>query len=424
MRSPLLLILIALGMISCSAESPDIVITPDKWELQNVLAGSRTKETFWVKNTGIAPLITNFRANCDCIELLAQPDTVMPGDSARLVARYDAPLDKETDKKSIMWDSNVKDKKVGKIEVTASIIPFKVTKETKNITMIPFTVKNPQDQKYIDLIFKAFALKTRDDLGLTFVSFKDLAEKISTDPEYGKGDLPPVVRKWAGALDIRYVVMGEIVQQNNTPVLVIVLIDALYEYPITKMVQNPNMETISLTVKKEVKDIFDNIDQHKKNAMMQHLQTKWMKARQELVGKPAPPLVLNNAISGEKVDISKDKGDVVFIHFFSIDCEHCEEEVEWVSSLTKQMPNLKAYGISVDVGEEDSVRAYLNEKQIPYTVLLPDESQSYQLDEYYGGATPQSVIIDKEGKVREVMVGFNKAITTKFTQLLQKMRGE
>ena len=218
--------------------------------------------------------------------------------------------------------------------------------------------------------------------------------------------------------------MGELTKKGNQTALVLVLIDVLYQYPMTKIIPIPDLDLVNVVVKKEIKATFDNMAAEKKSAMMQALQTQWAVARKELVGNPAPLLVLNNAVSGEKVDISKDKGKDVFIHFFSIDCDHCEDEIDWVTKITAQMPELQVYGISVDVGEVDSVRAYIREKGVAYTILLPDENQSYQLDEYYGGATPQSVIIDKNGNVREVMVGFNKSITAKFETLLQKMKGE
>jgi peroxiredoxin len=92
--------------------------------------------------------------------------------------------------------------------------------------------------------------------------------------------------------------------------------------------------------------------------------------------------------------------------------------------LVSSKPDVRFIGISVDVGQEDSVKAYLSGKKLPYSVLLPTAKESYQLDNYYGGATPQSIIIDKQGNVVEFMVGFNESITKQFEAMLEKMLSE
>jgi peroxiredoxin len=256
---------------------------------------------------------------------------------------------------------------------------------------------------------------------MQFVSANELAQNIQQDPGYKSADLKNVVRKWAGALGIRYVILGEMGVMRENAIVSMFIVDALVDYPIPHIIENPQLEMIDEQVTNHIENIFKNIQVERKNAIMRHMQTKWMKARQEMIGKPAPPLDLPNVLTDERFKLRDQRGDVIFVHFFSIECEHCEEEMEWVSEIVSKMPHVKAYGISVDVGEADSVRAYVESKNLDYPILLPSEDESAQLDEYYGGATPQSVIIDDKGIVREITVGFNKAITDRFTKMLEEM---
>ncbi|MFP4459175.1 MAG: redoxin domain-containing protein [Candidatus Zixiibacteriota bacterium] len=421
----IILSIIAITMIffACSSKHPSMSIKPEKWEMTDIMAGSTTKQVFWVKNSGAAPLLPNFRANCDCIEIIAEPDTVFPGDSSRLIAEYIAP-DDSMDSKKILFDTNDPEHKVGKIPVTASIVPFVVTNEDKNFTVIPFSVQIDNTEKYDSQILKALAIRGAKAIDLKFEDFKPLLEKVMQDPQYGKEEVTSIVRKWAGSMGIRYTILGEMKMQGGKPVLLLIVQDAMFQYPITRAIQNPDLENVDQAVVDEVDDIFANISSERRNALINNMQTKWMEARKELVGKPAPPLKLSNVLTGGTYKIHKMQGNIVFMHFLSIDCEHCETEIEWVSELSKKMPDVKFFGISVDVGEKDSVIAFVKEKDIDYPILLPNEEQSHQLEQYYGGATPQTVLIDKKGNVREIMMGFNRKITNQFSHLLNTMQNE
>ena len=412
---------IAMLFFSCSAKNPQMVITPAEWSMGTILGGSRVKETFWIKNIGTAPLVTTFRSNCDCIEILAKPDTIAPGDSSRMVAKYSAGTEEKDDKKSIFYTSNDKEMDVGKIPVTASIVPFATTPESKTISMIPITVRFTGKVGMENDVYKYFGMTAENRLGFTFVNSGELTRKVIQDPEYSSENIAAVVRKWAGALGIRYTVMGELSVRNTDTNLVIIFVDALFEYPITRVVKNPQMDRLGLEIMEEVDDLLKNIGKERRDATIQHLQNKWYKARQKMIGKASPEIDLADVLTGDRMRLSEQKGHIVFIHFFSIDCEHCEEEIEWVEQIGKKLPEVRAYGIAVDIGEKDSVVAYVKDKAPNYPILLPEKNESYQLEPFYGGATPQSVIIDQDGIVREVMVGFNRAITIKFAQMLEQL---
>jgi hypothetical protein len=88
-----------LSLFSCAAKSPSITLNPSSWEVGNIIQGSKVKKEIWVKNDGDGLLVVNFRSGCDCIEILTAPDSISPGDSALIIARYSAPDTAKQDQK-------------------------------------------------------------------------------------------------------------------------------------------------------------------------------------------------------------------------------------------------------------------------------------------------------------------------------------
>jgi hypothetical protein len=130
-------------------------------------------------------------------------------------------------KKSILFTSNDKTKETGKIVLTANVIPFNVKRDTKNISLIPFTVAVPGYGALTDVVYKSFSAEAEKRYGMPFISSHDLAKGIASDPQYGKEDITPIVRKWAGTLGIRYTVIGELSVRGQDTTLILVFIDAL-----------------------------------------------------------------------------------------------------------------------------------------------------------------------------------------------------
>ncbi len=110
------------------------------------------------------------------------------------------------------------------------------------------------------------------------------------------------------------------------------------------------------------------------------------------------------------------------MHFFSMDCDHCEDEIKWMNELAlEHKQNLVVMGISVDMGMLDSVRAFVQNHKLSYSILLPTDDSHKKLTRIYGGATPQSIIVDGNGNVVEFMIGFNDAIINRFRGILQNL---
>jgi len=63
--------------------------------------------------------------------------------------------------------------------------------------------------------------------------------------------------------------------------------------------------------------------------------------------------------------------------------------------------------MSIDKGDGETVRRFVKSMDIPYPVVMAPEDV---VKRYQVTGIPASFLIDKQGKIREKMVGFSSAI--------------
>jgi peroxiredoxin len=112
---------------------------------------------------------------------------------------------------------------------------------------------------------------------------------------------------------------------------------------------------------------------------------------------PAPDFTLTDE-SGKSVRLSDRKGQVVLVNFWATWCGGCQVEIPWFRDLYNDHKNagLDAIGISMDSDGWTSVKPYLNEKPIPYTIVIGNDSTA---KDFHVTAMPVTVLIDREGKI-------------------------
>ena len=119
--------------------------------------------------------------------------------------------------------------------------------------------------------------------------------------------------------------------------------------------------------------------------------------------KPAPDFTRQDA-SGKSLQLSALKGKVVLLNFWATWCGGCEVEIPWLIDFQKQYEGkgLAVVGVSTDADGWKSVRPYMSEKKMNYTVVLGDDDlqKSYALT-----SMPMTIIIDREGRVAATHVG-------------------
>jgi peroxiredoxin len=126
-------------------------------------------------------------------------------------------------------------------------------------------------------------------------------------------------------------------------------------------------------------------------------------AAMALVGKPAPSFKLKN-MEDKEVSLTELKGKVVLIDFWATWCGPCRVSLPHVQEIyeAKKKDGLIAY--AVDLAEEkDKVQKFIESTKLTIPVLLDTEGKI--AEQYKAEAIPETVLIGKDGKVKQVWIG-------------------
>jgi thiol-disulfide isomerase/thioredoxin len=118
----------------------------------------------------------------------------------------------------------------------------------------------------------------------------------------------------------------------------------------------------------------------------------------------APNFTLED-IAGNAVNLADLKGKVVMLDFWATWCPPCRASIPGLERLhrTYGPKGLVILAISLDQGDWDSVKSFLTEYGITYTVLKGTEEVS---DRYMVRSIPMIVMVDREGSVRKRLIGY------------------
>jgi len=116
-------------------------------------------------------------------------------------------------------------------------------------------------------------------------------------------------------------------------------------------------------------------------------------------------------LEGQEITLSKLKGKVVLLDFWATWCAPCRESIPHLVELYKTYgeKGLEVIGMNLDRGDTDTVRRFVKSMDIPYPIALTPEEVSR---DFGVTALPTTILIDKEGRLRQKILGFNSAVVT------------
>jgi thiol-disulfide isomerase/thioredoxin len=122
----------------------------------------------------------------------------------------------------------------------------------------------------------------------------------------------------------------------------------------------------------------------------------------------APEFTLK-AFDGGVVTLSQLKGKVVLLDFWATWCAPCRESIPHLIQLYKDYreSGFELVGMNVDRGDMEVVRRYIQSMDIPYPVVNTPEEM---VRVYRVTGIPATLLIDKRGKIRERITGFNPTV--------------
>jgi len=132
----------------------------------------------------------------------------------------------------------------------------------------------------------------------------------------------------------------------------------------------------------------------------------------------APDFTLKD-LNGKSVTLSDHKGKVVIIDFWATWCPPCRKGIPELVEMqqTYGSDKLVILGISVDQAEAGVVKDFASSYKINYPVLF----YTPEVVAAYGGieAIPTTFIVDKEGKVRQWVQGYQPKMF--FTRIVDSL---
>jgi thiol-disulfide isomerase/thioredoxin len=136
----------------------------------------------------------------------------------------------------------------------------------------------------------------------------------------------------------------------------------------------------------------------------------------------APDFTLKT-LDGEDLVLSQLKGKAVLLDFWATWCGPCRESIPHLIQLHKayRTKGFEVIGVSLDKGDVEIVRNFAKSMDIPYPIVIAsdDVARNYRVT-----AIPTTFFIDKEGKIRERLTGFNNAISQQMTTKTKDLTAE
>ncbi len=127
----------------------------------------------------------------------------------------------------------------------------------------------------------------------------------------------------------------------------------------------------------------------------------------EPVGKcqKAPDVILKN-VKGGDVRLSDFEGKVVILDFWTTWCRYCVKEIPDLNGIydAYRSEGMEIVGISLDQKGASVVKPFLENNRINYTVLYGN----HETQTAFGGinSLPTKIILDREGCIRDIIVGY------------------
>ena len=124
----------------------------------------------------------------------------------------------------------------------------------------------------------------------------------------------------------------------------------------------------------------------------------------ELTGRSAPDFSLKT-LDGKEFRLSDHRGQVVVLSFWASWCGPCRFELPELSRIKPLYPDAKFIAVNVDRERAEAERFL---KRVQFDLPIVWDNQAMALGEYSVVSMPTMFLIDKNGTVQYVKVGYSR----------------
>ena len=137
------------------------------------------------------------------------------------------------------------------------------------------------------------------------------------------------------------------------------------------------------------------------------------------IGVAAPDFALKSS-SGKNLKLSEHRGEVVMINFWATWCGPCRQELPLLNRLHEQYrkAGFTLLGVNID-DSPDAAQTMAKKLGVTFPVLFDTEKRVSRL--YDVNAMPSTVLIDRDGKVRYIHLGYRAGYETKYESQIREL---
>jgi thiol-disulfide isomerase/thioredoxin len=141
------------------------------------------------------------------------------------------------------------------------------------------------------------------------------------------------------------------------------------------------------------------------------------------VGDAAPGCALSPLGESQNLDLSEYKGKVVYVDFWASWCGPCAKSFPFLNEMNQQFKDrgLQIVGVNLDENADDA-KAFLAKYPAGFTVAADAGNQCAR--DFDVKAMPSSYIIDRQGVVHHVHLGFRPGEAREVRMLVEKLLGD
>ncbi|MGB9878015.1 MAG: TlpA family protein disulfide reductase [bacterium] len=144
-------------------------------------------------------------------------------------------------------------------------------------------------------------------------------------------------------------------------------------------------------------------------------------SQKNLEGEQAPDLALRD-LEGKSYRLSDLKGKVILLDFWATWCPPCREELPVIEKLHQDFKGKGLLVLGISNEEKGVVEEFVRRNGLTFPILLDEKGEAGR--KYKVVAIPRVILIDKKGKIRKDIVGYNPRNEKILRELIEKLMGE
>ncbi|MCH7829577.1 MAG: TlpA family protein disulfide reductase [Proteobacteria bacterium] len=145
-------------------------------------------------------------------------------------------------------------------------------------------------------------------------------------------------------------------------------------------------------------------------------------AATSMEGQLAPDFALKSS-TGENLRLSEYRGDVVMINFWATWCGPCRQEMPLLEELYARYERVgfNLLGVNID-DDANKAMQMIDELGVNFPILFDSRKEVSKL--YNVETMPMTVLVDREGRVRYVHLGYKPGYENKYLDQIRSLLRE